>query len=867
MSRKKYRRRKKTSNRKRKINIESGIKQNIIFIGILAFGIISLLSLFNLAGTAGVYLSQFLTLALGWGKWVFPLILFGLGFLLFDSDRYHMRGASYLGIFLLILSIQSFFHLFFEPQTWQELVKQGQGGGYIGYFLALGLIKSIGFWASIVVILALLTIALMLIFNTTLERIVGSKSPFAWLIYPFKQIFNKILNGKKGKNEYKYDENFEENFDQFEEEIPVTASIVKKPKTVTVAPPPEEVAFSSKNIVDKKVEKLNPPKKIIKAKQNTQEELPDQDLKIPSIKIDIPLDLLKNPTGKPTSGDIKNNIYIIKKTFENFGIPVLMGDVQVGPTVTQYSFKPAKGVKVARIKSLKNDLALSLAAHPIRIEAPIPGKSLVGVEVPNQKKAVVSLKEILEDNSFKSESSNLSLALGKDVTGKVWFDNLAKMPHLIVAGATNSGKSVCLNTIIASLLYQNNPNELQFIMVDPKRVELTTYNGIPHLLTPVITDVTKTINALKWCLNEMDRRFDTLSKKGKRNITDFNENLKAGDEKMPYIIFIIDELADLMMAAKRDVEAAITRLAQMSRAVGIHLVLATQRPSTDVITGLIKANMPARISFAVASSVDSRTILDSGGAEDLLGQGDMLLSTSLLPKPKRIQGAYLSDTEIKKIVKYIKEQVDGETNYVDEIVQAQQVAGVAGVGMDGAGASDNGDSDALLNEAKDVVINTGKASASLLQRRLSIGYARAARIIDLLENAGVVGPANGSKPREILIDQNQYEESQNMPTAGVPVHDRSKAVAPDNYLGDEDESPTVFKSDETSKENEMDVEINNKNKAEEEYEEDEEEISEEFDKDEENEEKDESPKSKVAEDVYSPNQDKNWEDQGKFFSK
>ncbi|MCX6799854.1 MAG: DNA translocase FtsK, partial [Candidatus Falkowbacteria bacterium] len=439
------------------------------------------------------------------------------------------------------------------------------------------------------------------------------------------------------------------------------------------------------------------------------------------------------------------------------------------------------------------------------IEAPIPGKALVGIEIPNQKKALVSLREILTDPSFKKTEGNLVIGLGKDVAGKVWVDNLAKMPHVIVAGATNSGKSVCLNTIIVSLLYRNNPDELRFIMVDPKRVELTVYNDIPHLLCPVITDVAKTINALKWCLNEMDKRFEYLSKKGKRNIQSYNEGLKGHDQKMPYIIFVIDELADLMVSAKKDVEAAIIRLAQMARAVGIHLILATQRPSTDVITGLIKANTPARIAFAVASGIDSRTILDSIGAEDLLGQGDMLITTPSISQPKRLQGAYLSDIEIKRIVRYIKEQVNGETFYLDAIMQAQKVRGVGNMGI-GRNSSDDGgeDSDSLFLESKELVVNAGKASASLLQRRLSVGYARAARIMDLLEEAGIIGPANGAKPRDILISK----EELNVETSFTPLHNPKDFARPQKYLDNKADDhfneeepglPPVFKKEKKDK--------------------------------------------------------------------
>jgi len=491
------------------------------------------------------------------------------------------------------------------------------------------------------------------------------------------------------------------------------------------------------------------------------------------IKIDLPIELLNNKFSKAVGGDIEANAEKIKKTLEKFGIGVEMGETKVGPTVTQYTFRPAEGVKLSRITTLNNDLSLSLAAHPIRIEAPIPGKSLVGVEVPNKAKAIVGLREILDDDNFKKRKNNLMISLGKDVAGTVWLYDLTKMPHLLVAGATNSGKSVCLNAIIISLLYQNNPDDVRFIMVDPKRVELPTYNGIPHLLTPVITDVNKTINALKWCLNEMDRRYDLLNKSGKRNIQSYNAVTK---EKLPYIIFIIDELADFMMTSGKEMEAAIIRLAQMSRAIGIHLILATQRPSVDVITGLIKANIPTRIAFSVASLVDSKTILDSSGAEKLLGQGDMLFSAAEFSKPKRIQGAYLSDEEINDVVNYIKEK-SGEAEYLEGVTDRQKVNGNAGIGLDGT----HGDEDELFEEAKEIIVKAGKASTSMLQRRLSIGYGRAAKILDMLEEGGIISASNGSKPRDVLIDSGDYNSDRNS-LSGIPIHNRDNFRAPESYF-------------------------------------------------------------------------------------
>ena len=420
-----------------------------------------------------------------------------------------------------------------------------------------------------------------------------------------------------------------------------------------------------------------------------------------------------------------------------------MGEVSVGPTVTQYTLRPAEGVKLSQITTLHNDLALALAAHPIRIEAPIPGKSLVGIEVPNRSIAVVTLREILEDQTFKNRVSNLTIVLGKDVAGKSYLADLDKMPHLLIAGATGSGKTVCLNSIIVSLLYQNSPQELKFILVDPKRVELTVYENIPHLLTPVVTDPHKTINALKWSISEMDRRFELLSQTGKRDIREYN---KEAEDKLPYLVIIVDELADLMMAAPTEVEACIIRLAQMARAVGIHLIMATQRPSVDIITGLIKANITSRIAFSVASSVDSRTILDTTGADKLLGRGDMLYISAQLSKPVRLQGAFVSDKSIKALVKHLKAQAKPE--YLADVTERKAI----GLGIDSSLEEDE-----LLPQAKEIIWQANKASASLLQRRLRVGYARAARLLDLLEEEGIIGPADGAKPREIFKTKEEIE--------------------------------------------------------------------------------------------------------------
>ena len=450
------------------------------------------------------------------------------------------------------------------------------------------------------------------------------------------------------------------------------------------------------------------------------------------------LDLLEKASGKSESGDIKSNKLIIEKTLESFSIPVEMGEVKVGPTVTQYTLKPAQGIKLSQLTTLSNDLALALAAHPIRIEAPIPGESLVGIEVPNKKQALVRLKEILESENFKHRLSNLTIPMGLTVSGEVYLSDLARMPHLLVAGATGSGKTIFLNSLILSLIYQNSSQDLRFILIDPKRVELVLYEDLPHLLTPVITSIEKTVNALKWSIGEMSRRFDLFLARKKRDILSYNQDEK---EKLPYIVIVIDELADLMIAAPREIETCIIRLSQMARATGIHLVMATQRPSVDIITGLIKANITSRIAFSVASMIDSRTILDFAGAEKLLGRGDLLFISSEISRPKRLQGSFISEKEIKQVMNYLKKI--SQPDYHEEITETSKEE-------NGSNEFKGIKADELLPEAEEVVIKTGKASASLLQRRMRIGYARAARLLDLLEEKGVIGPADGAKPRKVF---------------------------------------------------------------------------------------------------------------------
>lgn len=687
-------------------------KRGILIIFLLALGALALLSFFNSAGEVGRIFDNALAVAFGSLRPVFGAALIIFAVLIFLKRN--IKILTLAGMVLFFASLGGLVHLAAYHKTDLFQASQlGQGGGYVGLILSFPLLKYVGFAGGALISLALFIISLVIIFNTSLHTIIK--------IINFVFIAAAKILGKF---------------------FTLLAAIKNKKPSSFEKKDAAEVNEESKN----NEEEEQSPTPHLPLDYKRGEASPAPPLKPRRLRVEIPLSLLNKKSEKPAAGDINNRMAVIAKTLGNFGIEVEMGAYSVGPTVTQYTFKPADGVKLARITGLSNDLALALAAHPIRIEAPIPGKSLVGIEVPNQSVAVVYLRDILGSQEFRSRKTNLTFALGLDVAGRSWVADIGKMPHLLVAGSTGSGKSVALNSLIVSLLYSNGPDDLKFILVDPKRVEFPIYNGVPHLLTPVITDVKKTINSLKWAIGEMERRFDLLSHANRRDISSYNS---AEREPLPYIIIVIDELADLMAASGAEIEACIIRLAQMSRAVGIHLVVATQRPSVDVITGLIKANITSRMAFSVGSLVDSRTILDTSGAEKLLGRGDMLFTTSDLSKPKRLQGAYVGEDDVKKVVHHLKNAY-GQPSYDQTIVEKQKIQLASGLTVEGD------DADPLLQDAIETIMSAGKASASLLQRRLSIGYARAARLLDILERQGMIGPAEGAKPREILIMRSDF---------------------------------------------------------------------------------------------------------------
>ncbi|PIR74508.1 MAG: cell division protein FtsK [Candidatus Magasanikbacteria bacterium CG10_big_fil_rev_8_21_14_0_10_47_10] len=721
------------------------LTHGVIAILLITFAIVTALSFFGRAGTVGVILNEWiLSFLFGSMRYFVPIVIVVLAWYIVADVKYDYRKTHGIGAVLFFVATSSVIHLRYPAdEMWLNAV-EGRGGGIFG-MLAWVLQTYVGTVASWVILIASIAISLLLLFNTSIMHLFKSGS----LSERFAPVRKKMENARNDMDDDEETADTDEWDDEDEEEDETAHedNLIHEDETEDEMEEHDDASNENEDEDDDRAD-------VITGKQRVTHRI-DVDI-IPAwqknavIKPIPPLSLLQNKKERPNGGDIKQSQKIIKDTLREFRINVSMEDVRIGPTVTQFSLKPASGVKLTRITGLSNDLALALAAHPIRIEAPIPGKALVGIEVPNHKTAMVSLRELIESQEFKERKHDMMIGLGKDVSGKVWFADLPRMPHLLIAGSTGSGKTVCMNTIITSLLYQNTAETLRMIMIDPKRVELTVYNGIPHLLTPVITNVGKTVNALKWTIAEMDRRFEVLSRAGNRNITSYNE--KHPDQKMPHILFIIDELADLMATASGDVEAGIIRLAQMARAVGIHLIVATQRPSVDVITGLMKANIPGRIAFSVASITDSRTILDTQGADKLIGKGDMLLLTSDFPKPVRIQGAFISESETKRVIKYLKAGV--KPNYDESIVEKQGNGGT----MNMFGGSDD-DTDDMFNDAKKEIIASGKASASFLQRKLKIGYARAARILDELEEAGVIGPAKGAKPREILMTNDEIESS------------------------------------------------------------------------------------------------------------
>ncbi len=724
--------------KKNKKNFEKGekigkfslpVKAKRYILGVVMFLIATIVSLsfFELSGPAGQFLMRGFSFLIGKVVFVIPLILLISGLIFFKpfSVRKIETGfwPVFLAIIIFIIGISGILEAFYPGQKM---------AGIFGYLTAFIFLKFFGALVTKIVFGAVIIIGGIIFWQLLTPTIL--KKP---VLEPSFSL--PPSNLKK------------------EEKKPLITRIFKmgepKFKVKEISPPP---LFSQQEI--EKPEKIPPA--TLKTKPIESE---PSFLKESNISYQLPpIELLEAEKGGPAAGDTRINSLIIKRTLQNFDIPVEMSEINIGPTVTQYTLKPAEGIKLSKITALSNDLALALASHPIRIEAPIPGRSLVGIEVPNKIRAQVRLRNLIQNPDFHKYSSGLVIVLGRDVSGNPVYADLARMPHLLVAGSTGTGKTIFINNLILSLLYRSSPQILRFILIDPKRVEFPVYGELPHLLAPVIYDATRTVGALKWLISEMERRFEILAASKTRDIISYNLQKKGKEEIMPYIVLIVDELADLMAAKGREIEAGIVRLAQMARAVGIHLVVATQRPSVEVITGLIKANITSRLTFQVASQVDSRTVLDASGAEKLLGMGDFLYVSAEVGKPKRIQAPYVSEREVRKVIGWIKNQPSTRTDIqLDDWIKMKTENGLAQdleKSLEMTEEKTNDEDDLLYEEAKRVVIEAKKASASLLQRKLRIGYARAARLIDMLEERGIVGPGEGAKPREVYFPDKENND-------------------------------------------------------------------------------------------------------------
>ncbi len=700
---------------KKKLDRNEKYNREILGIALISFGILSAISLFSYkTGIVGILLRNVYFTLMGFGGYIFPVIILALG-LLFIINKVNMeddKKSIYIFIlficFLTLLNIKNQKFTTFAKSINQslKLSKDGLGGGLIGGFLGYIFFKLFGTIGSYVIISFIIIVSILQFTEIRIND------------YLKKIRINKALEKKQNNKASKKTDYKEKKFANADNEDKEEIIIYDYTKNT----------HSNNNF------KIN--------KEGTDDITSNNKYNFTNFKLP-PLDLLEDPVKQDESNkkEILENAKKIEETMDNFDIDAKIVQINKGPTITCFELQPAPGVKVSKIINLADDLALSLATSDIRIEAPIPGKSAVGIEVPNKIKDNVNLKEILKSEEYTNLDSNLPLTLGKDIAGKPIVSTIDKMPHLLIAGATGSGKSVCINTIILSILFKAHPDEVKLLLIDPKVVELSIYNGIPHLLIPVVTEPKKAAFALNWAVEEMERRYKIFAQNNVRDINSYNSKTKNKQkEKLFKIVIIIDELADLMMVAAQEVEDYVCRLAQMARAAGIYLIVATQRPSVDVITGTIKANIPSRISFAVSSQIDSRTILDMAGAEKLLGKGDMLFSPSDSSKPIRIQGAYISDKEVEKVVKFLKKQ--NITEYDSNVLKNIQKEVEINKFID--------DSDALLPEAIKLVIDEGQASISLLQRKLRIGYARAARIIDEMEARGIIGGYEGSKPRKVL---------------------------------------------------------------------------------------------------------------------
>ena len=774
--------------RKKQLNI------NVVVAVMIIASILLAVLIYTNSGFIGEHLSPFLGGIMGYVKYILPIGVFVLAiYIAYQGETSWSKKIVQFSILLLCISIiMNVYEIYqgtvkIDGYSLENIIHQfynigakGSGGGAIGAVLTIPLINLFEKVGTIIIASGVIVALCVSMFGIDLVNRISD----------FIDGAEQRKESKKGNNSKKEDDSTEriiglDERKETKQERKLREKLEKEKAALDV----EQLQINlngqdieksklfdiekemKKNKRDKEEKKQSPEfiedplfKKQEEQKEDKTKEVlqlehtltvEDENYEFP------PINLLSEGESKGIKGGkraLADTASKLQKTLYSFGVSAKVENVSVGPAITRYELKPAEGVRVSKIANLADDIALNLAAKTIRIEAPIPGKQAVGIEVPNEESEVVHIRDILETELFKNHKSKLAFALGKDVSGDAIVTDIAKMPHVLIAGATGSGKSVCINTLISSIIYKAKPSEVKLVMIDPKIVELSVYNGIPHLLIPVVTDPKKAAGALAWAVQEMENRYTMFASKGVRDLKGYNEAVEKDDNfgKLPHIVIIIDELADLMMVAKGDVEDAICRLAQKARAAGMHLVIATQRPSVDVITGLIKANIPSRIAFAVSSQVDSRTILDQVGAEKLLGKGDMLFFPTGAPKPVRIQGAFISDKEVEKLVNFVK--ANGETTYRDDITEYIEKANSTDKEIDEGALDSDDETDPLLNDAIETVIETGQASTSFIQRRFKVGYARAGRIIDQMEERGIISGYQGSKPREVLMTKERWDE-------------------------------------------------------------------------------------------------------------
>ena len=792
----------KTNKKRRKTTKKTVSNIDLAVVALIVISILLGVLIYTKSGVIGVKLNEILGGMMGIIKYVLPIGIFAMAIkMAIDDDEYLSSKLAQCAILLFSFAVLMCVYQvnvgnLTIDKSLSEVVKdsyalgtQEKGGGALGAILAVPLVKLLGPIGAIILCVGIVIILAVFVFGINASEIINNfieksqenreerleqkqKNKEEQLKMRQEMLEEKRKAREQARQEALADNSVGEqikiNFGgrlidddakggkvKYSHEGEDLTPLTKETKKQKM----QEIKENNQpDVIENNLFKQEEQKKEDKTKEVLQLEhamvVEDENYEYP------PIELLGKPAKKALKGGAKaltDTATKLQKTLYSFGVSAKVENVSVGPAITRYELKPAEGVRVSKIANLADDIALNLAAETIRIEAPIPGKQAVGIEVPNKEKEAVHLREVLESEEFQNNKSKLTVALGKDVAGNIQLADIAKMPHVLIAGSTGSGKSVCINTIISSIIYNAKPSEVKLVMVDPKVVELSVYNGIPHLLIPVVTDPKKAAGALAWAVQEMDDRYNKFAQKGVRDLKGYNKAIEKeeGVGKLPQIVIIVDELADLMMVAAKDVEEAICRLAQKARAAGMHLVIATQRPSVDVITGLIKANIPSRIAFAVSSQVDSRTILDSVGAEKLLGKGDMLFFPSGAPKPLRVQGAFVSDEEVEKIVDFVKQ--NGTATYSEDILESIEKNNKTDKEIAQEADADD-ETDPFLMDAIETVVETGQASTSFIQRRFKVGYARAGRIIDQMEERGIISGYQGSKPREVLMSKERLEE-------------------------------------------------------------------------------------------------------------